>query len=114
VLHWVTHTVQGLLRPGDHLEVYGNDQLALLLPNTSVSEARALAEDMRRRIAAGECRYGDKVLTTTVSIGIAPWQASRVTPRAMAAAAKVGVFKARALGRNRVETAPDSGSVLTL
>lgn len=84
------------------------DQFVVILPRTSLANATTLAEKLRLRIAAGGCTVDGKAVNTTVSIGIANLRTDRATPAALAAAAQVAVYKARSVGRNRIQTADDA------
>jgi len=114
VVKWVENIIRSELRPGDSVELYGNDQYALLLPVTTGDDALLLTQDIRRRVHQGSCPHEGLALTTTVSIGLAFSQPNRNSARAMTAAAKVAMFEARAQGRNRVAIAPSDGHDIAL
>lgn len=104
-LEWVGTQIREELGEDDLLVRYGNDQYAILLPNTDSASAALFGEDLRRRIQNGHCQIGKKAVTTTVSIGVADCTPERNSARALTAAAKVAIYQARAAGRNRVQVA---------
>lgn len=108
VLNWVGDEIRSELGPADVLSHYGNDQYAILLPNTDGDSAAQFGEDLRRRIQAGHTMVGKKAITTTVSVGVADCTPERNSAKTLAAAAKVAIYQARAAGRNRVQVAKGS------
>lgn len=85
-------------RPSDCAARYGGEEFALLLPNTELSGALKLAEDIRKDV---EGMSADK-LSTTVSIGVAclvPDMAG--SPKDLIAAADKALYLAKEQGRNR-------------
>jgi diguanylate cyclase (GGDEF)-like protein len=108
VMKWMGGMIQAELQDGDSMSVYGNDQYALLLPQTDQASALLFANDLCRHISAGHCTYGKKSISTSVSAGVAGWAPDRNTARALTASAKVAVYQARAEGRNRAHGAPVS------
>ena len=108
VMKWMGGMIQAELQEGDSMSVYGNDQYALLLPQTDQASALLFANDLCRHISAGHCTYGKKSISTSVSAGVAGWAPDRNTARALTASAKVAVYQARAEGRNRAHGAPVS------
>lgn len=90
------------LRPHDLLARYGGEEFAVLLPNTAMEEAKAIAERLRAMIADTEICYGDVVFRVTISIGIAPVQ-HEATLENLIREADLALYRAKELGRNRVE-----------
>ena len=105
VMKWVGEMIKVNLQPGCSLSVYGNDQHALLLPQTDQASALVFAEDLCRRISSSHCTYGKKSISTSLIAGVAAWTPERTTARALAASAKVAMYQARAEGRNRAHGA---------
>jgi PleD family two-component response regulator len=66
------------------------------------SRARARKGDAIRRLAEGK---PSSVLSVTISIGVATGAAERSSPEAVLEAADKALYRAKANGRNRVETA---------
>jgi diguanylate cyclase (GGDEF)-like protein len=69
LLQAVAHLVTDRLRTTDHAARLGGDEFAVLLPNTDLSGAMALAEDLRQAIS-DRCPHAAQTPWTTVSIGI--------------------------------------------
>ncbi len=98
----VAHSV---LRPGDLFGRFGGEEFGCLLPNTSQSEALALAERIRSRFAGSPLRFGATPVAVTVSAGVAPSSEAGRTLDGLFAAADRALYRAKAKGRDRVEGA---------
>ncbi|MGU3494820.1 diguanylate cyclase [Xanthobacteraceae bacterium A53D] len=92
---------EGARRPADLAARYGGEEFALILPETAVDTARAIAEGIR---AAMEREAQRAEAMTTVSVGVAT-----LRPKAggevagLVAEADHALYRAKANGRNRVE-----------
>ena len=95
-------------RAADISARYGGEEFAILLPDTSTSEAVALAERIRASVHALRAdQQGRPDSTPTVSIGAAsmiPRQG--LQPRDLIKAADTALYEAKNNGRDRVEPAP--------
>ncbi len=94
---------QALKRPSDDVCRYGGEEFALILPNTDISGAVNLVEQIREQIAANKIRVDDLEIQITASIGVA---SSIVTltqnEEALIALADKQLYQAKAAGRNQV------------
>lgn len=93
------------LRPHDLLVRYGGEEFAILLPDTEIEQARSIAERLRTMVAANEIVSGDLAFKITVSIGIAPTTQTGSLEDFFGAADRA-LYRAKELGRNRVEVSP--------
>jgi len=110
VLRAVGHTIQGQLRAGDTVARYGGEEFVVLLPQTPAQHAREIAERIRGSIAGRAVPAASgEMLTATISIGLVmlPGDAGGREPSELAgllvAAADKALYRAKHLGRNRVE-----------
>ena len=92
------------LRPHDLLVRYGGEEFAILLPDTEIEQARSIAERLRTMVAANEVISGELVFKITVSIGIAPTTQEGSLEEFFGAADRA-LYRAKELGRNRIEVA---------
>lgn len=94
-----------LRRPSDLLARYGGEEFAVLLPNTPLEGAVAVAETMRKRLAALAIPHersaaGEYV---TASFGVAASSLDAVdSGEALVSAADAALYRAKTAGRNRV------------
>jgi diguanylate cyclase (GGDEF)-like protein len=91
--------VTSLLRRPDLLARLGGEEFAVLLPETTLEEAKSVAQRILTRVA----EPGDEgAPTITVSIGIAMNQADESTFDALMVRADQALYRAKAQGRNRM------------
>ena len=90
--------VNAQLRLGDQLGRFGGEEFVVLLPETAVSEALAVAERIRTA-----CETDTFKPNCTVSIGATSYQGETDTVDKLLARADAAMYRAKAAGRNRVE-----------
>ncbi len=91
-------------RPGDVAARYGGEEFVLLLPETSLEDACAIAEDLRARIRAPGGAADPPV---TASLGVAALVPQRTDPPALLVTrADAALYQAKRHGRDRVAHAP--------
>jgi len=96
----VASLAQRQLRGVDLAARYGGEELAFLLPRTSLADAHAVAERIRSAIA----KYDFGGMTITASLGVAGWTEAGVTdPERLVERADAALYRAKAAGKNRVE-----------
>lgn len=61
------------LRESDFLARYGGEEFAAILPDTSSESARVVAEKIRSNVEPKNFKYGDYVISVTVSCGVADY-----------------------------------------
>jgi len=89
-----------MLRNVDSIGRYGGEEFVALLPETTVDEARAIAERVCIGIAAG----GSAELPAyTVSVGVAGASNGSAEVNSLLSKADEALYRAKANGRNRVE-----------
>ncbi|HVF31042.1 MAG TPA: diguanylate cyclase [Pyrinomonadaceae bacterium] len=94
----VANVLQDVLRGADVAARYGGEEFAVLLPQTTLTEAAAIAERLRQRIEHTEFPKR----RVTVSIGIASCSNETDTPADIVAAADHALYEAKDHGRNNV------------
>lgn len=99
VLQQVCQTLQQQLRQNDLLGRFGGDELMLLLPNTSATDALALCERLRRSIEQLHIAVMDKQVS--ISIGVCEQQPLESFSQFFARADQA-LFQAKQAGRNQV------------
>jgi len=106
----IAHRVESQIRSMDTAARFGGDELAILLPEANAAEAAKLAERIREVIAAAPFQLTAQIeRTLTVSVGVAAVCPGRhdadlkaVADRLLADA-DAALYRAKALGRNRVQ-----------
>ncbi len=94
-----------LRRPSDFLARYGGEEFAVVLLETDLAAARAVAEVMHRAVLERQLPHAASpiVPVVTVSVGVAAAPAHRITFPELMHAADQALYRAKAAGRNRVE-----------
>ena len=106
----IAQRVEGQIRSMDTAARFGGDELAILLPDASAAEAATLAERIREVIAQVPFRLTAEIeRNLTVSVGVASVSPGRHEPDLKAVAdrlladADAALYRAKAMGRNRVQ-----------
>lgn len=104
VLIRLARLIEDTVRGQDVPARYGGEEFVILLPNTQLAGAVALAEKLRARIESG-CHdlLSGEVCVVTASIGCAEYSANQKDLQSLIKQADLALYRAKALGRNRVE-----------
>ena len=103
VLQRMVRRVQLLLRPGQYLGRHGGEEFVVLLPGTDLPAALALAERLRTA-AAAPAELRGTLPWRTVSIGVSALRDGPDSVDAMLLRADTALYRAKALGRDRVDS----------
>ena len=107
LLRRVADALRAEVRPYDQVARYGGDEFVLVLPGTEEQAARAVAERVQQRVAAGSPRtpHGP---AGSCSIGVSAWDATMGADELLAAADRA-LLLAKRTGKGRVAVAnPDA------
>lgn len=111
VIRRVADVMRSALREYDLPARFGGDEFAILMPETTIAEAMAVAERIRRGVASIELKTSaGSIAPATVSIGVALFPAHGGSASELLGAADRAVYQAKALGRNRVCAFADRGA----
>lgn len=85
----------------------GGEEFGVILPQTGLDEAHRIGEELRRSVAAtGLPNSGSSQGIQTVSVGVAAWvPEGNALATSLMAAADHALYRAKYLGRDRVESA---------
>lgn len=101
-------SIRGVLRAPAQIGRYGGEEFLLVLPDTGMAEAQALAARIQHQLAR-DFRQPE----ITVSMGISTSQGLAATSvDAMVAEADAALYRAKQAGRNRFMPEPQAGSGL--
>jgi diguanylate cyclase (GGDEF)-like protein len=93
------------LRPGDLFGRFGGEEFACLMSGFSLREAAAVAERIRAAFGRVAFAFGSEEATVTVSVGVAMPNEPNWRLDQLFVAADRALYRAKAKGRNCVETA---------
>ena len=104
-LEMTAQCLKTALRSADVAARYGGEEFSILLPQTSLSEARVIAERIRRRIERTQFPHGKNqpLGAVTVSIGISSFGPEADTPTSVIYAADRALYVAKSRGKNCCE-----------
>lgn len=102
VLRELATRLAGALREYDMLGRVGGEEFLVVAAETDSDGLAALAERLRSAVAVGPVEHGSIAIRVTVSVG-ATLARRGDTPDTLVARADDALYRAKALGRNRVE-----------
>jgi diguanylate cyclase (GGDEF)-like protein len=101
VLRELADVVMTRIRRDEVFARYGGEEFAILLPETSLTGAAALADSIREKVAEHRFAFQGEVIPVTISIGCAPMLAED-TATDLIQRADEKLYEAKRSGRNRV------------
>ena len=108
VLRTVADTIRARTRAEDLLGRWGGDELIVVLPDTGIEGAMAVAEALRAEIASTEIS-APAPGAVTISAGAAAWKPGE-SATALVERADLAMYDAKAAGRNHVHARADSAN----
>ena len=102
VLRHLSKEVASVLRSSDVLGRYGGEEFCVFLPNTTETDAVALAERIRAGVEASPFINANDSIKTTISIGVADSVRAGYDFKGLVATADSAMYGAKNGGRNRV------------
>lgn len=111
VLREMTLHIKAQLRTSDVMARYGGEEFAVLLTQTEIGAALAIAERIRQTVA--DARFviaGGTSLAVTLSLGVTMLDRTRepdTAAAALVAEADAAMYRAKNGGRNRVNASPE-------
>lgn len=98
VLKSVGHCINGIVREMDLAARYGGEELAVILPNSSIKDAYKTAERIRKSI--NQLKFAG--FSITVSIGVSSTEGNtKNTPELLIKKADEALYKAKETGKNK-------------
>jgi two-component system cell cycle response regulator len=105
VLRQLGAMLRAEVRAVDTVARYGGEEFVILLPETALAGAVALAERIRERVAQRDFAEDGSGLRTTISIGVTTLAADDVEdPEGVLTRADAALYRAKDAGRNLVRS----------
>jgi diguanylate cyclase (GGDEF)-like protein len=103
-LEMTSQCLKSALRAADVASRYGGEEFSILLPQTTLDEACAIADRIRRRVQRTRFPHGKAQPhgAVTISIGVSTFTPTLDTPAAIIGAADRALYSAKSLGKNQV------------
>jgi len=102
VLKEVARIIQQRIRRDEVLARYGGEEFAVILPETHLEGARALADGLREKIEESRFVFQGETIQVTISIGVAMLHEDDRTSLDLIRRADEKLYAAKRAGRNRV------------
>jgi diguanylate cyclase (GGDEF)-like protein len=102
VLRVIAARISEAVRMSDVFARYGGEEFGLILPQTEMPGALAVAEKLRELVAVAPVPYKDARLDITISCGVAQAAAEHATYEELIRLADAALYRAKQAGRNRV------------
>ena len=99
------HCLKAALRAADVASRYGGEEFCILLPQTGMVEAGAIADRIRQRVNTTHYPHGktQPLGRVTVSVGVSTFSPIVNTSETIIAAADRALYHAKSMGKDRVE-----------
>jgi two-component system, cell cycle response regulator len=106
VLWQVARRLEGALRPYDSIGRYGGEEFLIVLPGCDTPSTLVLAERLRKAISGKAVNVADGPIPVTISLGVTSNQEPHASDvEALLRASDTALYRAKNLGRNRIERA---------
>jgi diguanylate cyclase (GGDEF)-like protein len=102
VLKTVAQVMRGMLRKPDYMARWGGEEFLVVLPETSLENAKLVAERIRALVAATEFNYGGHIFKVTITLGVALFDI-RLGIEFSINLADRALYRGKESGRNRVD-----------
>lgn len=102
MLRRIAQVVAWEVRRSDHVARQGGDEFGVLLPSCTLSQAKRIAEALRKAVCEVSVTNEGKDYTVTVSIGVTTFDDKDAHVDDVLARADAGSYKAKGQGRNGV------------
>lgn len=104
VLCEISHRITSVLRPYDSIGRYGGEEFLMVLPGCELKSAARTAERLCKGVGFDGIEISSGKILTSVSAGVASSQGvEEITAEVLIKRADEALYKAKNLGRNRVE-----------
>lgn len=106
VLTEIARRLMGSVRHQDTVARWGGEEFLVLLPNTTLAAAAAIAERIRQAVGERPIETAHALVAVTVTSGVSEWQQGERMETCIARADRA-LYRGKAAGRNRTELAFD-------
>ena len=102
VLRELAQRLRDVIRAEELFARYGGEEFVMVLPETTLEDAKVVAERVRGLIADQPFRFDEQTFPVTISIGVAATRGETIDPVELIQKADDRLYEAKRSGRNRV------------
>jgi diguanylate cyclase (GGDEF)-like protein len=102
LLRATAETIRRTIRFTDAAARYGGDEFVILLPETDAPGGYVVGEKLRKDIADVALHAADRIVRSSVSVGLVNYPDDGTTIEQLVAAADVAMYEAKRRGKNRI------------
>jgi diguanylate cyclase (GGDEF)-like protein len=102
VLKELARIVQGRIRRDEVFARYGGEEFAIVLPETNIEGAKALADGLREKVEQSSFTFQNETIRVTISIGVSMLNDGHKQATELIRDADAKLYEAKRGGRNRV------------
>jgi diguanylate cyclase (GGDEF)-like protein len=102
VLRCLSSHLKKLVRDSDQIARYGGEEFAVILPMTTLKDARRAAEKLRKSVETQKISYQGRSISVTMSLGVASWENfGGIDVEGFLKMADEALYEAKNSGRNK-------------
>jgi len=98
----ISRRIKECIRQIDIAARYGGDEFAIILPNTSLSDATVVAERMVNEVARSPAIWEKEQISLSISVGLGQYDADS-NPEDITSRSDMALYTAKQAGKNRVK-----------
>jgi diguanylate cyclase (GGDEF)-like protein len=102
VLRELAGLLRGVIRTEELLARYGGEEFVVVLPESTLEDARTVGERLRGLVEQHRFQFDDESISVTISIGVASVSGESISPTELLARADGKLYAAKHGGRNLV------------
>ncbi|MDD5458455.1 MAG: sensor domain-containing diguanylate cyclase [Phycisphaerae bacterium] len=102
VLKEISNHIKGNVRHIDLAARYGGDEFAVILPNTSLNDAKKVAQRMLDAVAQSTVKWKGSEIKLSISVGLGQYD-SNISPEDITSRSDAALYAAKQSGKNTVK-----------
>jgi len=101
VLREISRRIKSCIRQIDTAARYGGDEFAVILPNTSLNDAKVVAERMLKAVSSRPAVWNNREIALSISVGVGQCETD-ISPEDVTSRSDAALYQAKQAGKNTV------------